>query len=129
MYLSPAVRRALLVAPFVIVLALPGWSARLRPLGYEEMWNHLQRTNSAVGVTRAAEIDGAEWHATYVDDDFAEFCSGLGLRHVLPALRAPDYVAHVPAGGIHPDARYRVEATTRWPWWWPGGGVDWTAPE
>lgn len=129
MYLSPTVRRRLWIVPVAIVLLLPGWSARLRPLSYEEMWDHLQRTTSAVGVARAAEVDGAEWHATYVENGFAESCASLGLRHILPALSPPDYVAHIPAGGIHPDAYYRVESSVRWPWWWPGGGIDWTTPD
>jgi hypothetical protein len=55
-----------------------------------------------------------------------------GLRRIAPRCVPPSFAAHMPAGEAgrpqRADGYYRVVASWRWPWWWPGGGVDWRIP-
>lgn len=129
MYVSPRVRRLLLALPIALLVLAPGWRGRLAPLRYEQMWDALQSADDAIGVAYVPVEDGPEWHATYVDDGVASAVRALNLRTYLPHLSPPDFVAHIPAGELHADAHFRVESSVHWPWWWPGGGMDWTAPE
>ena len=129
MYLSPRVRRTLLALPLVAVVFAPGWSASLAPLRYEDMWGTLQTADDAIGVAYVPEEDGPEWHATYVDDGLASVFRSLNLRSYMPHVSPPDFVAFIPAGELHANAHFRVESRMHWPWWWPGGGMDWSAPD
>ena len=128
MYLSPRTKRLLFAVPVACAVLAPGWSASLERLHYEQMWDQLKQADNAVGVSHVPVVGGEEWHATYVDDSLAGLFSSLNLRGFLPTFSPPDYVAHIPAGELHADAHYRVETHLRWPWWWPGGGVEWSAP-
>ncbi len=98
------------------------------PVPHEEVLASAAASDGSVGVVAVSGAAG-EWHAQYHHSGWARLLSALGMRKALPSLVPPDFAAHVPAaGGASPraDGYFRVEATWRWPWWRPGGGVDWT---
>jgi len=111
----------------------PGWAGTLVPVPHDELIAAAARSGSAMGITRAGEGRGDEWHLQYLDPRFARLLADVGLRGVLPSLVPPDFAAHVPAPvgprevATRADGYYRVETSLRWPWWLPGGGVRWDA--
>lgn len=104
----------------------PGWSARLVPADHEALLAAAGRSRSPLGVVRPGDAPGEEWHVQYLDSWPVRLLDGMSLRHLAPALVPPDFAAHVPAGTGRADAYFRAEPHLRWPWWLPGGGVDWT---
>jgi hypothetical protein len=122
------------IAAALVLLAAPGWRGELVPVAHDEVLavTGARAAGEVFGVARAGERQGEEWHAQYVASPPAEALFALGLRKLAPALVAPQFVAHVPPGfdGVpqRADGYYRVATSWRWPWWWPGGGVDWRLP-
>ena len=108
-----------------LVLA-PGWSARLVPADHGALLAAAGRSRSQLGVTRPGEAPGEEWHLQYLDSWPVRVLDEMALRRLAPLLVPPDFAAHVPAGSGRADGYFRGESRLRWPWWWPGGGVDWT---
>jgi len=129
MALSRRLRRLLWALLPATLLLAPGWRADLLPVRHEQMWDDLRSSAGAIGVARPVGGNGEEWHATYLESGLAEALESLRMRDFLPALVPPDYAAHIPAGGTHADGYYEVRTRTHWPWWWPGGGVDWRLPD
>jgi hypothetical protein len=84
------------------------------------------------GASRPGARDGEEWHATYMGSRPAKLLDLLNLRGFATRVVPPAFVAHIPPGADdlpeRADGYYRVLTSWRWPWWWPGGGVDWTVP-
>lgn len=128
MYVSPAARRRLWLSVPAVLLLLPGWGAVLAPVPHRDVMSAMRRADSVAGVARPAE-GGGEWHASYVDSPLAETFAAAGLRGATLRLVPPDFAAYVPAGARMAREYYAVRASIRWPWWWPGGGVIWEAPE
>ena len=126
---SSRVRKALWQVPLAVLALAPGWRGTLVGVTEDEKWARLRGADSAVGVSRPGEREGEEWHASYVDSAPARILETFGARSLLLRLTPPDLVAHMPVGARHADGYYRVESHLRWPWWWPGGGVDWTQPD
>ena len=60
-----------------------------------------------------------------------EYALGMCSRNV-GSKHLSMNVAHIPPGiDLLPqraDAYFAVQTSWRWPWWWPGGGVDWKMP-
>lgn len=127
--------RIALAAGGVAVALAPGWRGTLVEIPHEVVLGRARRApaGSVFGVTRPVVREGAatgeEWHASYVDRALAGFLAGVGLRGVLTKLSPPDHVAHVPAGARRADGYFDVEAAAHWPWWRPGGGLDWRLPD
>jgi hypothetical protein len=108
----------------------PGWRGSLVPVDHDEILAAAGRSRTQLGVSRPGDA-GAEWHLQYLDSYAVRWLDELGLRRRAPWLVAPDFVAHVPpsAGGVvRADAYFRVATRTHWPWWRPGGGVEWRVP-
>ena len=111
----------------------PGWQGTLVPVPHDDVIDAASRSGSAMGVVRAGDGRGDEWHVQYLDPGLARLLADLGMRGALPSLVPPDFVAHVPAPvgpkevATRADGYYRVETSLRWPWWLPGGGVRWDA--
>ncbi len=129
MYLSPRLKKWLWAMPPLVLLCLPGWGGSLRSFPHETMLARLRRTSDVFGVTRQAEQEGGEWHVTYADSTAAGLLSTLNLRTLCTYVVPPDYVAYIAPGARMADDYYLVETRLRWPWWWPGGGVEWVVPE
>jgi len=119
------------VAPFL----LPGWRGELVPVPHEEIILDAARFDAGdvIPATRAGDQPGEEWHAQFMGSRWAAFFDVVNLRGLATRFVPPKYVAHIPPGfdelPERADAYFRVETTTRWPWWWPGGGLDWKMPE
>lgn len=112
----------------------PGWSGRLVPVEHDAVLAAASRASSSIGVSRDGSGRGDSWHAQYLDSGFARFLCDAGFRRSATRLVPPDFVAHIP-GPVGPvplatraDGYFAVETALRWPWWRPGGGVDWTVP-
>lgn len=129
MYISPRVKRWLWAVPPLVVLALPGWGADLKPTPHETMLSSLRASPDVFGVTREIEGDGGEWHATYMDNAAAGALTTLNLRGLCTRVVPPDFVAYIPPGARMADEYMSLDVRLRWPWWWPGGGIDWVVPE
>jgi len=122
----------LLVAlPCLAAVLLPGWSARLEPVDHEAVLAAARSASpgDVFGVARPGARDGETWHAQYHDSVVARVLHGAGLRGALPGLLPPAFAAHIPVGAERADGYFRVRTSVHWPWWWPGGGVDWSVPE
>ncbi len=134
MYLSPRAKRALLISGAALPFVLPGWRGELVPVDHDEILAQAARYDAGevFGVSLAGEKDGEEWHAQFMGSRAADSINALALRKLAPRLVPPAYVAHIPPGteGLptRADAYYRVVAHARWPWWWPGGGMDFVRP-
>jgi len=107
---------------------LPGWRAELRPVPHASV---LAAAAAAPGgsVTGVEVRDGAgrTWHAQYLGSGAASLLSGLGLGGGVASLVPPDHVAWIVDGKA--AGYFAVERSLRWPWWWPGGGVNWDTSE
>jgi hypothetical protein len=117
------------VAAAALALLAPGWRADLVRVPHEEALAAAARSRSQLGAVRAGDAPGEEWHVQYLDSWWARMLAELGLRARLPALVPPDFAAHVAAGSARADGYFRADAAVHWPWWRPGGGVDWTGAE
>lgn len=106
----------------------PGWAAEFVPEDHEAILDAAGRSRSQLGVTRAGEAAGEEWHLQYLDSGWVALLDELGLRRRAPALVPPDFAAHIPPGSDRADGYFRVASRWHWPWWRPGGGLDWRVP-
>lgn len=133
-YISPEVKRRLLLVPVAVLVLAPGWSGRLVPIEHDEVLRECRRHDAGevFGASRDGDVAGEEWHAQYVASPAARFLDALNLRGFATRVVPPMFAAHIPPGmDLLPeraDAYFRVETSWRWPWWWPGGGVDWRMP-
>jgi hypothetical protein len=116
------------------VLLLPGWRGVLVETPHDDV---LAAAREAVpdrvfGVTRPAELDGGrdggEWHAQYHGSLAARLLRGAGMGASLTRIVPPAFAAHVPPRAERADGYFRIETALHWPWWRPGGGVDWHDP-
>jgi hypothetical protein len=129
-YLSPRAKRALWISCAALPFALPGWRGELVPVAHDEILADAARYDAGdvFGVSLPGDAEGEEWHAQFLGSRPALALDALALRKLAPRLVPPAYMAHIPPGTdalpSRADAYYRVIAHTRWPWWWPGGGVD-----
>ena len=112
------------------VLLAPGWRATLEPTSHDALLATMRSADpeGVFGVSRRGRQRGEEWHAQYAGGGLPRLLRALGVRGALPALVPPRYAAHVPAGAERADGYFSVRATAHWPWWRPGGGVDWHDP-
>jgi len=120
-------RRLIALALVGVAVAAPGWRATLYPVSHEELLA-AARAAAAVRVFGISLADGPNserWHAQFVGRALPVVLHDLGVRGALPSLVPPDYAAHIPAGAERADGYYEVVAETHWPWWRPGGGVEW----
>jgi hypothetical protein len=133
-YLSPRAKRILLISGAALPFALPGWRGELVPVEHDAILADAARYDAGdvFGVSLAGEKEGEEWHAQFMGSRPAAALDALALRKLAPRLVPPDYVAHIPPGTdalpSRADAYFRVVVHARWPWWWPGGGVDLAHP-
>lgn len=134
MYLPPRTKRILLISCAALPFAVPGWRGELVPVAHEEILAEAARHDAGdvFGVSLAGDKEGEEWHAQFMGGRAALALDALALRKLAPHLVPPDFVAHIPPGTdalpTRADAYFRVESHVRWPWWWPGGGVDYARP-
>ena len=96
---------------------------------HDDLLAVVRASRTKVPVSHPGQREGEMWHLTYVDDGLANFVKWLRLKQTLPHTLPADFVAHIPPGRYRADGYYRVETEGHWPWWWPGGGMDWTEPE
>lgn len=135
MYLPPEWKRRLWIAAGVLPFALPGWRGELVPVPHEEIILDAARydADDVKSASRPGEAPGEEWHAQYFGSPWAALFDLLNLRGFATRVAPPTYVAHIPPGldslPERADAYFRVETATRWPWWWPGGGLDYRMPD
>ena len=110
----------------MVVGLLPGWRAELVPVPRETILGEARRVADfeVFGVSRPGKA-GDTWHAQYIARPLATRLHNVGVEARLPAFCAPDFVAHIPRGAVRSDATYRVVTEVHWPWWRPGGGIDW----
>ncbi len=127
MQLPPRLKRLVWAAPLIVLLLLPGWAAELKPVAHEILLRRVQRADNVVGVRRAVDGDPGEWQATYADSVTASALSALNLRGMTTYVAPPLYVAYIPEGARLGEY-FRVETHLHWPWWLPGGGVQWKLP-
>lgn len=134
MYLSHSVKRRVWIACAVAPVVLPGWSGVLVPVSGDERIVEAGKyaADEVVPATRRGDVAGEEWHVTFMGSRAAEFLDFLNLRTFATHVVPPTFVAHIPPGtDLLPeraDGYFKVVTRWRWPWWWPGGGVDWTNP-
>lgn len=123
-------RRIVLAAVCAAVLLLPGWRAGLREVPHAAVLAAARDAppDTVFGVVRHDAEDGAEWHAQYHGSALARLLHGVGMGGSIASLLPPDLAAHVPAGAERADGYFEVVAAVHWPWWLPGGGVDWRDP-
>jgi hypothetical protein len=135
-YISPQVKRrfwiSLAVAPFLV----PGWRGELVPVSsHDDIIRKASGYDAGevFGVSRKGDTPGEEWHSQFMGSSTAQFLDLVALRGIAPSIVPPTCVAHIPPGAdLRPeraDGYYWVEVHLRWPWWWPGGGVDWRQPD
>lgn len=105
------------------VLLAPGWRGRLSPAQVS-----IPHAATVTGASRAGEADGEDWHASYVGRPGPTALGAVLPDAVLLRVFAPDYVAHIPPGSVKADGYFAVEQELHWPWWRPGGGLDWRVP-
>ena len=135
MYISPEAKKWIWIACGIAPFVMPGWRGELVPVQHDAILVESARhaAGDVFGVSRTGDIPGEEWHAQYMGNDAAAFFCLLNLRSFATRVVPPDYVAHIPPGtDLLPqraDAYFEVRTSWRWPWWWPGGGVDWTLRE
>jgi hypothetical protein len=133
-YVSPEWKKRLWIGAAVVPFLLPGWRGELVPVPHEEVLlaAKARDADDVFGVSRDGEVPGERWHAQYLGGRTAKLLDVLNLRAWATRLTPPDFAAHIPPGPEdlpeRADAYFRVATTTRWPWWWPGGGVDWRLP-
>jgi hypothetical protein len=133
-YVSPETKKRLWIAAAVAPFLLPGWRGDLHPVPHEEILIESRKfdADDVIGAIRDGDAPGEEWHLEFMGSRAAAFFDLLNLRGLATHLVPPRFAAHVPPGADalpeRADAYYRVETRTRWPWWWPGGGVEWKAP-
>lgn len=129
MYLSPRAKRVLLISCLALPFAMPGWRGELVPVDHAAILADAATYDAGdvFGVSLPGERDGEEWHAQFMGSRAAHALDALALRRLAPRVVPPAYVAHIPPGTdalpSRADAYFRVVAHTRWPWWWPGGGL------
>ena len=134
MYLSPRAKRVLWISCAALPFLLPGWRGELVPVAQEQILREAARHDAGdvFGVTLPGEREGEEWHAQFMGSRAAAALDALALRKLAPRLVPPAYMAHIPPGtdalATRADGYFRVVAHLRWPWWWPGGGVDLARP-
>lgn len=134
MYVPPEVKRRIRIACLVVPFVLPGWRGDLVPVPNDQVILASAQFDAGdvFGTSRPGEREGEEWHAQYMGSGAARFLDLLGLRRFATHLVPPAFAAHIPPGSDklphRADGYYRVETHLRWPWWWPGGGVDWRVP-
>ena len=135
MYIPPEWKRRALFGVLAVLVLLPGWAGDLVPVDSNEMLRDLTRRDAseAVVATRGGDKEGEEWHVRFLDSGWARVFDLLNARGLATRTVPPAYVAHIPPGAdelsVRADGYYRVETRWRWPWWWPGGGVDWRVPD
>jgi hypothetical protein len=128
------VKRRILVACGVAPFLLPGWRGDLVPVAHDEIIVAASKYDASevFGATRRGDREGEEWHAQFMGSGAAQFLDFLNLRGFATRVVPPAYVAHIPPGADllpeRADGYYKVVTHWRWPWWWPGGGVDWRVP-
>ncbi len=107
---------------------LPGWRGDLAPVPHGSVLAAARASpsGSVVGV-EVRDAAGGTWHAQYVGSGAARVLRGLGLGGSVASLVPPDHAARIVDG--KGAGYYAVEPSMRWPWWWPGGGVDWISAE
>jgi hypothetical protein len=133
-HLSPGNRKRLWIALCVAPLLVPGWRGVLVPVGHDEILRESARhaADDVFGASRRGERAGETWNIQYMGGRWAALLDRCGLRGFATRVAPPQFAAHVPPGpdGLpeRADGYYRVETSWRWPWWWPGGGVDWRVP-
>ena len=121
-------RRIVLAALCAAVLLAPGWSGSLEPTAHGNVLVAARASSSAQVFGVALEGEAGTWHAQYVGRSLPVVLHDMGLGGALTAVVPPDFAAHIPRGAERADGYFRVETAWHWPWWWPGGGVAWTAP-
>ncbi len=135
MYVPPEWKRRFWISAAVAPFLVPGWRGTLVPVPHEEIILDAATYDAGevIPATRAGDAQGEEWHAQYMGSRAAAVLEFLNLRSVATYLAPPKYVAHIPPGPDdlpeRADAYFRVDTSWRWPWWWPGGGLDWRMPE
>jgi hypothetical protein len=133
-YVPPAVKRRILIACGILPVLLPGWGGDLVPVPHEEIIVEAAKhdADEVFGASRPGERAGEEWHAQFMGSTPAQVLDFLNLRGFATHVVPPAYVAHIPPGADllpeRADGYFKVVTHWRWPWWWPGGGVDWTMP-
>ena len=131
-------RRMLLLAALCgTALLLPGWRGRLVAAPHDDVLAAARGAapDSVFGVSRVAGSGGAPgsaaggtWHAQYHDNRVAGLLRRAGMGASLTRLIPPAFVAHIPPRAERADGYFRVETSIHWPWWRPGGGLEWSDP-
>ena len=129
-------RSSAIIALIGLGALVPGWSGRLVRADHEAMLAEAAQSHTQLGVTRAggsgdaddAGAAGEEWHLQYLDSWPVRMLEEMGLRPQAAHIVPPTFVAHVPPGADRADGYFRIETSWHWPWWRPGGGLDWTLP-
>lgn len=110
-----------------VAALVPGWSGRLVPAVHDDLLAEAARSRTQLGVTRGGAA-GEEWHLQYLDSWPVRMLDELGLRPHAARFVPPTFVAHLPPGSDRADGYFRVATRWHWPWWRPGGGLDWALP-
>jgi hypothetical protein len=122
-------RRRIAGAALAAAVALaPGWRAALVPEDHEAILAAASRSRSQIGVALPGDLAGEAWHVQYLDSYWVRVLDEVGLRGSASSLVPPDYAAHIPPGTDRADGYFRVLGEWHWPWWRPGGGVEWRVP-
>ena len=134
MYVPPEWKKRFWIGCAIAPFVLPGWSGKLVPVDHDEILIASAKFDAGevFGASRSGDVPGEEWHAKYMGNAAADILELFNLRGLTVHVAAPAYAAHIPPGRddvpVRADAYFRVETNWRWPWWWPGGGVDWRMP-
>jgi len=134
-YVAPEWKKRFWIAAFVVPLLLPGWRGELVPVPHEEVILDASKydADDVIPATRPGARPGEEWHMQFLGSRWATLFDRLNLRDFATRVAPPKYVAHIPPGlddlPERADGYFRVETTMRWPWWWPGGGLDLRMPQ
>jgi hypothetical protein len=133
-YVSPRWKKRLWIAAAAALFLLPGWQGRLVPVPHEEILLESARhdADEVFGVSRPGEAPGERWNVQYMGGGAAKLFDLLNLRGFATRVVPPRFAAHIPEGPEdlpeRADGYFRIETSLRWPWWFPGGGVDWRPP-
>ncbi len=134
-YVPPEWKKRFWIAAVVVPLLLPGWRGELVPVPHAEIILDASRYDAAdvIPATRVGDAPGEQWHLQFMGSPWASMFDTLNLREFAARVAPPQYVAHIPPGlddlPERADAYFRVKTAVRWPWWWPGGGVDYRMPD
>jgi hypothetical protein len=134
-YVTPEWKSRAWILPLAVLALAPGWRGDLVPVPHEEILTEAKRCDPAdvIPGSLPGREEGEQWHAQFFGSSAARVFDLLNLRGLAPHFVPPSYVAHIPPGmddrPERADGYFRVETHWRWPWWWPGGGVDWRVPQ